>query len=42
MRNLCTKARLIWILLGPEDLVALAAFLATVAVWAETINVMLR
>jgi len=31
------KLRLIWILLDPEELVALAAFLATVAVWAGTI-----
>ena len=37
MRNLCNKARLIWILLGPEELVALAAFLVTVGVWAVTI-----
>ena len=34
------KLRLIWILLGPEELVALAAFLATVAVWAVTISVL--
>ena len=31
------KVRLIWILLGPEELVALAAFLVTVGVWAVTI-----
>jgi hypothetical protein len=35
------KLRLIWILLGPEELVALAAFLATVAVWAVTIGTLL-
>jgi hypothetical protein len=34
------KLRLIWMLLGPEELVALAAFLATVAVWAATIAVL--
>jgi hypothetical protein len=34
------KLRLIWILLGPEELVALAAFLATVGVWAVTISVL--
>ena len=42
MRNLCNKARLVWILLGPEELVALVLFLATVAIWAETISTMLR
>jgi hypothetical protein len=35
------KLRLIWILLGPEELVALAAFLATAAVWAATIGTLL-
>jgi len=35
------KLRLIWILLGPEEFVALAAFLATVAVWAVTISVLM-
>jgi hypothetical protein len=42
MRNLRTKARLVWILLGPEELVALAAFLVTVAVWALTIGTVWR
>jgi len=34
------KLRLVWILLGPEELVALAAFLATVAIWVVTIEVL--
>jgi hypothetical protein len=41
MRNLFAKARLVWILLGPEELVALVLFLATVAVWAATIGALL-
>jgi hypothetical protein len=35
------KLWMIWILLGPEELVALSAFLATVAVWAVTIGALL-
>jgi hypothetical protein len=31
------KLRLIWMLLGPEEILALGLFLATVAVWALTI-----
>ena len=36
------KLRLIWILLGPEEIVALGMFLACVAVWAVTIAVVWR
>jgi hypothetical protein len=32
------KLMMIWVLLGPEELVALAAFLATVAVWTATLS----
>jgi hypothetical protein len=31
------KLKMIWILLGPEELVALACFLATLAVWGTTL-----
>jgi hypothetical protein len=34
------KLRLIWMLLGPEELVALAAFLATLALWAATLSLL--
>jgi hypothetical protein len=34
------KLRLIWILLGPEEIVALAMFVVTIAVWAVTIAVL--
>ena len=33
------KVLLIWILLGPEELVALAMFIATVIVWGVTLAV---
>ena len=36
------KLRLIWILLGPEEIIALAAFLAMIAVWAITIASVFR
>jgi len=31
------KLLLVWILLGPEELAALAAFLVTLAVWGATL-----
>lgn len=40
-RSAVNKLWLLWILLGPEELVALAAFLATVGVWAMTIGALL-
>ena len=36
------KLRLIWVLLGPEEIVALAAFLACLAVWMVTIGTLWR
>ena len=36
------KLRLIWVMMGPEELVALAMFLATVGVWAVMIKVVWR
>ena len=36
------KLRLIWVLLGPEELVALAAFMACLGVWVVTIGTLWR
>ena len=36
------KLRLIWVLLGPEEIVALAAFIACLAVWVVTIETLWR
>ena len=35
------KARMMWTLLGPEELVAVAMFLATLAVWGVTLAALL-